>query len=85
MFLPRRLPPASCGDAAERHLGGAGLESRRDLHRLGVADDVAVVGELVVVEVERLLVEADQQVDGVALRADRLDADPHLVHARARP
>jgi hypothetical protein len=41
-----------------------------------------VGGQLVVVEVEGLLVEADQQVDGIALREHGLNPDPHLIHAR---
>ena len=69
--------------AAERHLGGARLELGRDLHRLGVADDVPVGRQLVMVEVERLLVEAHQQVDRVALRVHLVDAHAHLVHAGA--
>ncbi len=71
------------GDRAQRDLGGAGFVLGRDPHGLGIADQVPVVGQLLVVEVEGLLVEADQQVHHVALREHGLDTDPHLVHARA--
>ena len=68
MFLPRRLPPASCA------IADSGTSDERDSNCGETRTDSAShtmwpsARELVVMEVESLLVEADQQIDSIALR-----------------
>ena len=85
MFLPRRLPPASWAIAPGATSDERDSYSGVTRDRLGVAHQMPVVGQLLVVQVEGLLVEADQQVDRIALRERRLDADPGPGTCTDRP
>ena len=70
------------GELLHAHRARPVQELLRDLDGGLVVEDHALGGERVPVQVPGLLVEADQQVDALAVAVDALVAHAYLVHAR---
>ena len=83
MFLARSEPPISLASFSIRTGRARGQVVGGDLDGGVVVEDHAVGAERVPVEVPGLLVEADEEVDVLAVAVDPLVAHADLVHARA--